>query len=445
MWFFHLSMNFLIHFAFFTHITIQVAVSQRLVVKDKEQIVKLNDEAHLLCESDAPLESCLFELPSKRIMSLRSGKGAAGFMYYGGGLEKGHCGLKIQSVTDSDNGEYTCTVTISGDLDSQKASMSMIVAKAPMKPELNLVVPPYAGSEENYYKEGDIMFAVCRVNQGRPTANISWFIGDEKITEGLQMAEIEEYETAKLSSVQQNFTRKVVYTDHGKALKCVAEHPLLATTEMNTTSVRLNVLFPPKPLPVFKQFGLVEGEEGRITVVIPANPKPAISWNIDNKIYYEGDDSPNHRFNVLQSTESTEKGFANWESTLVIKALTKEDVDLKYSVKAENRLGSQTYDVVISTSLKPEVTLGFGMILTIVIGLLLVVIVASVLVFARAKGRWCFSGAANDGEPSVPEKMPPTSVATGNGGKDNPAVLHHGSSDYINTPDVKKPKEDTAV
>ncbi|BES91326.1 CD80-like C2-set immunoglobulin domain [Nesidiocoris tenuis] len=369
---------------------IEVVVSHRVVPREREQIVRLGEPASLLCQSGEPLDLCLFELPNGKVMSLKTGKRSQGMSYFGDGLDKGHCGLLIDSVRDEHNGVFICTVTPEVTIDSQKGNMSLIVAKAPKKPVLNV----HQGSGSSYtFKEGEMLVANCRVDQGRPPANITWYIGDERITDGLHMPEIQEYNPGGLTTVQQNFTRRLQYTDNGKMLKCVAEHQLLALSGMNTSTYQLNIEYGPKPLPDFEHFGLVEGEEGRISVAVPANPKPSFSWFVNDDVYYENDDDPMRRYHVLRSTPSREKGPGFWESVLVIRTLLKEDTDQKYSVKVTNKMGEQVYRVIISTNPEPKVLdLGVGMIFAIVVGVLLVLILLSILVFARAKGRWCFSG-----------------------------------------------------
>uniref|UniRef100_A0A0A9XAQ1 Fasciclin-3 n=2 Tax=Lygus hesperus TaxID=30085 RepID=A0A0A9XAQ1_LYGHE len=397
----------------FVIVIVQVAVCQRVVVpKDREQVVRSGEEANLLCQSGQPLDNCQFDVPSGRSLNVRpDAVPRGGLGYFGEGFEKGQCGLHIQTVTEEWNGVYICTVTPKGSFDAYKANMSLIVAKAPNSPELT--VSGGDGGMTDDYKEGDTIYATCRINQGRPAANISWYIGDERITEGLQMPVVEEYKTqGGLSSVQQNISRRLQYSDNGKQLKCVGEHPLLAVSG-NTTVHQLNVLFGPKPLPDFEHFGLVEGEEGRISVVVPANPRPSFTWYINDEPYYEGDDEPTKKYHALRATESREKGRGYWESTLVIRVLAKEDVDQKYRVKAENKYGNQQYSVVISTNPEPKVLdLGVGTIFVIVLAVLLVLIVTSLLVFARARGRWCFSGEAG---PNVASESSDTESATERG------------------------------
>lgn len=51
---------------------------------------------------------------------------------------------------------------------------SLCFTEAPTRPELSVSVGNIA---TNMYKEGDTLIATCVVRQGRPAANITWFIG----------------------------------------------------------------------------------------------------------------------------------------------------------------------------------------------------------------------------------------------------------------------------
>lgn len=48
-----------------------------------------------------------------------------------------------------------------------------LFADTPNPPELQLIE-----FNNRYYKEGDTLLATCTVKNGRPIANITWYIGE---------------------------------------------------------------------------------------------------------------------------------------------------------------------------------------------------------------------------------------------------------------------------
>ncbi|KAL1139738.1 hypothetical protein AAG570_006716 [Ranatra chinensis] len=247
----------------------------------------------------------------------------------------------------------------------------------------------------DYYTEGESLTASCVVSNGRPVANLAWYLGEKKITEGLSQPVIYDKVPDDLHTIAQNLTRVIQASDNGKSLRCVAEHPVLVNN--NSTQVNIRVHFRPKPLqgPI-EYFGLTEGEEGHVTVVVMANPKPTFVWTIGDKDIYEGEEDSTGKFHVKHSVEAQNKGPGNWETVLIINDLSKEDVERNYILTATNDLGNEKYTILISTSPEPKSPeFGAGPIALIVVVVLLILVIVSVLLVARAKGRWCFAGKLN--------------------------------------------------
>lgn len=86
----------------------------------------------------------------------------------------------------------------------------------------------------------DTLHASCVIRDGRPVANISWYLDDELLTgEGLSMPTIVDLAKEDLHSKLQNLTRVLQPSDNGKLLKCVATHPALP--ENNVAARQLDV------------------------------------------------------------------------------------------------------------------------------------------------------------------------------------------------------------
>lgn len=89
-------------------------------------------------------------------------------------MDHGQCGFTIRRATDENNGEIKCTLGLANEAQESVGTMSLVVAKAPKIPELDL---SHGTDGLNVYKVDDILQATCVVRDGRPVANISWFLG----------------------------------------------------------------------------------------------------------------------------------------------------------------------------------------------------------------------------------------------------------------------------
>lgn len=76
------------------------------------------------------------------------------------------------------------------------------------------------------YKVNDLLQASCIVRDGRPVANISWFLNEDPLYGSeLSMPTIVDLAKENLQSKVQNLSRILQASDNGKFLRCVAFHP----------------------------------------------------------------------------------------------------------------------------------------------------------------------------------------------------------------------------
>lgn len=94
--------------------------------------------------------------------------------YYGEGLDAGQCGFTVHRAKDDNNGEIKCTLGIASEAQESVGTMSLVVARAPKLPELDL---SRGADDLNVYKVDDVLRATCVIRDGRPVANISWYLG----------------------------------------------------------------------------------------------------------------------------------------------------------------------------------------------------------------------------------------------------------------------------
>uniref|UniRef100_A0A1B6GGZ2 Ig-like domain-containing protein n=1 Tax=Cuerna arida TaxID=1464854 RepID=A0A1B6GGZ2_9HEMI len=420
----------------FLQLTQDALAASEVRVTPKNAVVNPGDEISISCKVNSALENCQFRFADASEISLKKGRLTQGVEYFGQGLEAGECGAFIKRVEKKHHGDISCSLTRESDGIGRVGTMHLIVAIPPEPPTLRVSVGTGSGTETGprVYKEKDQLIATCTVKNGRPAANISWFLGDEPVTEGLPMAvETCMQQDNGLCTIQQNLTRILQAADHKKQLKCVSSHHSFKDRPQETT-FEISVTYPPrKKSEPIHFFNLVEGALGEAKVTVEANPQPQITWAIGGDHIYEN--SNNGRFSVKRTEP---KGPGQYETVLLIDDLTKEDTMKEYKVTAHNDLGETEYTIILSTSEEPPKVLEMGadiiIIIIVTIGLLIVVIGG--VFYARAKGKLCF--AARDAEKRV------TSPSEGT---ENPAVNHHASTEYISNSDLKKekPKEDTPV
>uniref|UniRef100_A0A1B6BZV0 Ig-like domain-containing protein n=1 Tax=Clastoptera arizonana TaxID=38151 RepID=A0A1B6BZV0_9HEMI len=400
-------------------------------ITPKHLVVKPGEEVTILCKVKHKIQYCRFEFisGSKKIKSpfnLNPGRKDQSVIYYGSGFQNGECGANITRAEDQHNGQITCSVGSEEFTYELSATMNLVVTRTPSLPELEV-----KNYKKNYFLEGEVLSATCTVKNARPVANISWYLDGNLISEGLHVDVVSVQED--LQTIMQNISHVTEASDDGKTLRCVAYHPGLSAANNYAQKV-INVKYQPKPSnePI-ERFGLVEGSEVRISVLVQANPRPNFIWTIGDITLYEQESK-----NRFTSQKAVDQGNGSWESVLIIDSLTKEDVEQEYTLKAQNEIGVTDYRVLISTSPPPQVfKMKTGTIIIILVVALVIIFVISAILCARSRGHLCFSGGDSKKEVSPPPE-----------GTENPAITHHASSEYINnSPEMKKekPKEDTPV
>lgn len=96
----------------------------------------------------------------------------------------------------------------------------IFLIEPPKAPELDV----NRGSEaQQIYRAGDVLQAACYIRDGRPAANISWYLDNDLLVEGLNEPIIING-LDDLQTVQQNLTRRLSPQDDSKQLRCVANH-----------------------------------------------------------------------------------------------------------------------------------------------------------------------------------------------------------------------------
>ncbi|XP_066144727.1 fasciclin-3 isoform X3 [Euwallacea fornicatus] len=366
---------------------IQGLLAAKVDVDKKEQTVLVGDPVTYMCRVAVPLQYCRVEIPGLRSFNLNKGMSNADVAYVGEGLEYGQCGFTMYRVKDNNNGEIKCTLGITNEPQESVGAMSLIVARKPQPPELDI---SRGADHVSVYKVDDLLQATCLVRDGRPVANISWFLGDDPIDlSELTMPTVLDLAKENLQSKVQNLTRRLQASDSGKYLRCVAYHPAYPDGQAETKRA-LDIKYAPLPQrQQIEEFGYEIGKAGSINVTVQANPRPTFEWSVNGQRIKEGS---NDNTGIMMATLAEELGNGEYRASLRIARIGKQDTEKEYILTAYNDQGSETYKVKISTNPEPKgYEGGVVAVIGIVVAILFVILTVSLLIFAKLNGRWCFS------------------------------------------------------
>ncbi|CAG9576879.1 unnamed protein product [Danaus chrysippus] len=403
------------------HGTLYPVHSQLVDISPREAVRRVGDELTVLCKVPYPIDSCRVTVGSTSYRLLPENQDED-VSYSGQGLRAGECGAHIRSVREEWNGNISCTLPPQTGSIELSAHMRLLVAKAPGAPQL-------VSAPQPTFREGDVFVAQCVVPDGRPAAKITWYFDEVQLLAGVHQPVVTSRPGSDLTSIAQNVSRTLSADDNGKKLVCRAEHEALDTPR--EVARQLVVNYPPKRLEAgpITIFGLKLGSEGRLNVTVRASPAPRAQWTLGEVVL-----DPPRTVEGVTAVEPAALGGGYYNMTLVMDTVSKDDVARTIGLRVTNELGQEDFIVRLSTMDEPPgVELGVGGIVGVVVGALLLVIVAALLVFARATDRWCFAERVlRDADSEAP--LPPRDDVTG---AENP------SHDYGDKTADKKP--DTAV
>uniref|UniRef100_A0A7G3ADH6 Putative cell adhesion molecule 4 n=1 Tax=Lutzomyia longipalpis TaxID=7200 RepID=A0A7G3ADH6_LUTLO len=375
-----------------------LTLAQRVDVTPQQVIARVGEPASILCRAGRQIQYCRIVIPGEKVLNLAPNwTQRPGFPYNGEGLQAGQCGVTIERVKTTNHGPVECFLGVEGDEISGVADL--VVALEPQRPQLEILTQGRNGAFEV-----DTEFqAKCISHDGRPPANLTWFLDDENIFDGLTMPEVVESHdrnNATLYTVVQGIQRFIRVSDDRRNLICRANHFSYPQGYLDSR-IQLLVRYRPQPLPLVKLYGLILGSTGLVNVTIRANPRPLTEWHIAGNTIQQG--SRNGRY---EAYEPQDLGRGEFNVALSIAGLTLEDTTKEYLLRASNEFGTTDYQVRISSSeAAPAAGLGVGPIIGIVIAVLVILIIIGLIVVARATGRWCFSD--NSGaRPSETEHEP---------------------------------------
>ncbi|KAH8419379.1 hypothetical protein KR222_010031, partial [Zaprionus bogoriensis] len=358
-------------------------------VEPNTALLNEGDRTELLCRYGRAINYCRIEIPGEqKVLNLSPvWSKTPGFTYFGAGLNAGQCGVTIERVKASNNGQVKCSLGVEGE--ELSGTIDLVVALRPQQPMIELISTT---NRDGFFVEGTEFKARCSVRDGRPPANISWFIDNmpaNKRTDPLQILSTTTHDNVELSTSVQEISWHLSPEDSNRKLVCRSTHQTdRESLPPQEAAYIINVRYAPVHQPEASVYGLYLEHTAIVNITICASPPPTIEWTIDGAIVPQGRSEGRY-----SAYEPQYIGNDEYNVTLAIAGLTLEDTIKTYNLRASNELGATDYTVRISSSSKPpSSSLDVAAIVGIVVAVAVLVLIVLLVVFARATGRWCFGG-----------------------------------------------------
>jgi len=415
-------------------------------VKTNHASITINqDEPYdLVCSAPSvDIKGCLFTTPTGQTYILWAGASYEGGRVTQKGDGSKQCAVSVSKAQDTDNGKWTCqisTMDSQNNAASNSADVEVTVAVPPTKVQINIeeVNEPSEYSVKMGPKDDPTEVAVdCVAVAARPPPQFQWFLGEDPLKADITPRS-EEKEGGKKDYIET--LKYYPNQDHdGKTLRCQVTHQAYTQVQkegkVNEAEVVLKVKYAPLPTKTAtKHYDLHLGQKNDIRMQFSANPKPTEGFWVINKtkVPIAGADE-NGKYSS-GSIEEKDGLPGQWEVTLTINKLSKEDVESKNSLTITNAEGETSYEFQLQTGKQPppakdtnSLTVGIIVIIVIILVILVVVIVA------RAKGMLCFA-AAKGGDDLDEEKEAFENVEKG---ESNAIVQDSKPLDTKGTPEKK--------
>ncbi|XP_020800775.1 fasciclin-3 isoform X2 [Drosophila serrata] len=368
--------------------------SQQVNVEPNTALLNEGDRTELLCRYGRSINYCRIEIPGEeKVLNLSpEWSKTPGFTYYGAGLTAGQCGVSIERVKASYNGQVKCSLGVEGE--ELSGTIDLVVALRPQQPIIELLTRP---NREGYFNENTEFKARCTVRDGRPPANISWFIDSMPANKRTTPLDIRpssntnsnSRDNVELSTSEQEIQWHLSPEDSNRKLVCRSHHQTdRESLPPQEAAYIINVRYAPIHQVDAAVYGLYLDHTAIVNITIKASPQPKIEWTIDGAIVSQG--RTDGRYSAY---EPQYLGNDEYNVTLAIAGLTLEDTTKVYQLRATNELGMTDYQVRISSSSKPpSSSLDVAAIVGIVVAVAVLVLIVLLILFARATGRWCFGG-----------------------------------------------------
>merc|ERR1711994_1115116 len=361
---------------FFASVILSGVLSQVTLKSSHESITVNNDEPYeLVCEANSnDIKGCLFTNPAGKFFQLWPGASYEDGRVAQKGDGQSTCAVAISKAQDSDNGKWTCQVSVmdaTNNAVTSSADVDVTVAVPPTTVQIK-IADVNAPSEYNVKMAAQKDVAVeCIAEEARPPPTFSWYLGEDFLNGEITASDVE------ASSGKKNYIETLKYypseKHDGKTLRCQVEHQAYTDVQKegkeNEAEVVLKVQYPPqKPNKVEHRYDLNVGQEEKIRMEFSANPKPSVGvWTINGTT-------------VPVSGADTNNMYVSGQHKLEI---TNEEGSTEYLFELHK--GTKPPPANGNAADSNSLTVGIIVIIVIIVVILVIVIVA------RAKGMLCFA------------------------------------------------------
>jgi len=374
--------------------------------------VRAGEEARLSCStSSADIQFCLFEDPAgQSFIMTKDLPYEGGRLTYHGEDTKRECGIRIANVKESDNGKWTCTLTVlvNGQGQIVKDEATVVVSRPPA--DIHMEVDGQVKTSEIIkFSESKSRKVSCVTDGARPAVKFSWMLGAEPYQGTVTDLQEEINTDGSVRQVQQ-LDYEAEPSHNGKSLVCVVEHSGFSqddlNQERNKAAVLLDVQFQPVAADHPQTFyNLKTGESKEILMSFRAHPRPTeVLWQLgDDLELLEGGESLDKNFVAEVLQKGPNEGM--FTAKLIINDVTEKIAGSSMSLVVANELGRTFYPFKLSLGEKPAAApavsgsdgsvassgAGTGPVIAIVVVAIIIIVIIVITVIARSQGMLCFA------------------------------------------------------
>jgi len=360
--------------------------------------VREGEEARLSCTtSSADIQFCQFENPEGKsfIMSKNLPYEDGRLTYHGEDITK-ECGIRIANVRESDNGKWTCTLTVvqNGQGQQVKDEASVIVSKAPA--DIHLEVDGQIKTQEIIkFSENKSRKVSCVAGWARPAVTFSWMLGEDPYEGKVRDLQSETNPDGSMKQVQE-LEYQAEPSHNGKSLVCIVTHSGFSSDDINQqknrAALNLDVQFQPVAADHPQTFyNLKTGESKEILMSFRAHPRPTqVIWQLGGGVeVLEGGQSLDENFQAEVLQDGPSDGM--FTAKLVISQVTEMIAESDMNLMVANDLGTTLYPFKLSLGEKPAAGAGTGPVIAIVVVAIIIIVIIVIAVIARSQGMLCFA------------------------------------------------------
>jgi len=381
--------------------------SLQIVNKNHENLeIQKGEEMILVCTADVQALACVFRGPKSQSYSMIKGAKYDNDRVQQYALDEKDCGMKISSVEEDDNGEWECSVTgkgaASGNLEEGKGFINVVVALPPSQLYLEQDGNPLTGPVDLNLDSQRQSFIDCVAVGGRPSPSFNWYIGDQKMNANIEPSEETDENGVILYKSQLEYNADPKH--NAQNLRCEVIHMGYTTQQLsdsqNIVSAPLNLQFKPEAKKSQVFYGLKENHQETVRILFKANPRPTEGkWMIGDVAVPVGGTEAD--FTSTDFTAGDVEGDYIVELVFNMGKELENTNGVPYKLEVTNSLGSADYGFQLALSTKPPAESAGGPVIGIVVLVVIIILIAGITLFLRAKSLACFAAKS---EPLEEEK-----------------------------------------